>query len=482
VNGVLGGTRWNRRKPKGTLLTVAATMLALAALATVSCGGGAVDTSLSTTSSLPTSTTLAPGVGDWPTYHHDMARSGVASDDGVPPGAGSVGQVKKDWTSPELDGEYIYAQPLVVGGRVLVATEGNSVFALNVDSGAIEWQVNLGTPVDGSTLPCGNINPSGITGTPVVDPETGTIFVVAFLSDGPHHELFALDLATGAVRWHRAIDPPGLSATVEQERGALALSGGKVYVPFGGMAGDCGNYKGAVVAVPADGTGEAISYVVPTTRMGGIWNPTGLVVDERGDIWLATGNTASRSKFDYGNAVIHLSPQLEVLDYFAPKNWADLNRKDLDLCTTGPVLLDGGRVFIAGKTGNAYLLDAADLGHVSSALAITYLGSMAFGTAVALDSRVFVPCVGALVAVDVANDRLSIAWSAPGRVSAPIIAAGHVWALERDGLLKAVDPADGSVAYTLQIAKPPTQFLTLSAAYGRVFVADGKRILALRVR
>ena len=112
-----------------------------------------------------------------------------------------------------MDGA-LYAEPLVVGSRVLAVTEANSVYALDATSGAVVWHVNLGAPVPLSMLQCGNIDPSGITGTPVVDVSSGTMFVVAFLKSGPHHELFALDLATGAVRWHRAIDPPGLSPLV----------------------------------------------------------------------------------------------------------------------------------------------------------------------------------------------------------------------------------------------------------------------------
>ncbi len=459
------------------MLTVTVLVLALVALSISlgACGGTEASTTLAPTTLAPTTTTLAAGTGDWPAYHHDLARSGI-SDDQEP-----LGQVLQAWTSADL-GNYMYAQPLIVGEQVIVATEGNNVLSLDAATGEIGWQVALGTPVDGGTLPCGNINPSGITGTPVIDTDKGVIYVVAFLSDGPHHQLFALDLENGAVLWDRPIDPPGLSATVEQQRGALTLSRGMVYVPFGGMAGDCGEYKGAVMGVPADGSGEAISYIVPTERMGGIWNPTGIPVDSDGNLWVAIGNTASTSTFDFGSAVIRMSPQLEVVDYFAPNHWVALNQSDLDINTTAPVLLENGRVMIIGKDSGAYLLDAANLGEIGGEITALAVGSSAFGTAIAQGSRVFVPCTESLTAVDVTSDQLSIAWSVPGRSGSPIIAAGHVWTLTREGVVKAVDPADGAVAYTLQITPSPTQFATLSAANGRLFVADGTKLLALSLR
>ena len=209
--------------------------------------GGASSTSSGSPSS--TQPAGAQAGGDWPTYDHDAARSGMSSDQEA------LGSVRRVWTSAGFDGA-LYAQPLIVGDRVFVASEGNyRVRTRRRDgrdrSGSGTWE----KPVPASELPCGNIDPSGITGTPVVAVGTATLFVVANLRSGPHHELFALDLSTGAVRWHRPIDPPGLAPAVEQQRGALALSGGRVYVPFGGLYGDCGQYKGAVVSVAADGSG-----------------------------------------------------------------------------------------------------------------------------------------------------------------------------------------------------------------------------------
>ena len=456
---------------------------------TLGCGGNTrgVTSTLSSTivSGVSPATAAGPAAGggagaglssDWPCYHHDPARTGVSSDQEA------LGDVKQLWTSVQLDGENIYAQPLVAGNRVLAATEGNSVFALEASSGSVLWHVNFGKPVPGSALPCGNIDPSGITGTPVIDTSSGTTYVVAFLEQGPHHELFALDLATGATRWHKTVDPPGLSPLVEQERAALALAGGRVYVAYGGLFGDCGNYKGAVVSVAADGSGSPQSYVMPTQREAGLWNPTGPVVDANGDLWVVTGNSQSQGAFDYGNAVIRLSPDLSVQDYFAPEDWARLNAGDLDLGSLGAALLPGGKVFAAGKTGTAYLLDAGNLGHVSAAVPTTDLGSSPFGSTAVVGSRVVVPCTGALVAVDVSSKALAVAWSVPGGSGSPIIAAGHMWSLGYDGKLRAIDPSSGAVVFTLQLGQPATRFITPSAAAGRLFVADGRTITAIALR
>jgi len=174
-------------------------------------------------------------------------------------------------------------------------------------------------------FPCGDIDPIGITGTPVIDTMNGIVYAVAFLA-APHHELFALSLGTGVVLWHRTIDAPGADPQVHNQRGALALSHGYVYVPFGGRAGDSGQYQGWVVASPVDGTGAVLTYTVPTAREGGIWGPAGPIVDPAtGDLLVSTGNSNSTTTFDYGESVIRLSPSLNLLDSWAPSNWVALN-------------------------------------------------------------------------------------------------------------------------------------------------------------
>ena len=167
-----------------------------------------------------TSPAVASGAGratDWPTYHGQPARTRVAA--AVP----ALGRVRRLWNAT-VDGA-VYAEPLVAGGKVIVATENDSVYAFDAATGHQAWRAQLGTPVPGGDLPCGNIDPSGITGTPVLDAAAGVVYAVTFQRF--EHRLVALDLAGGSVRWQRPIDPPGADPRTHQQRAALALSRGR---------------------------------------------------------------------------------------------------------------------------------------------------------------------------------------------------------------------------------------------------------------
>ncbi len=413
--------------------------------------------------------------GDWTTYHRDLMRSGF--DAAQPP----FTSVVPDWTSAALDGD-IYAQPVVLGDRVFVATEGDTVYALNAASGAISWQSHLGTPVPGSEPPCGNIDPIGITSTPVVDPVAGVLYTVAFLQPA-HHELYALSVDTGAIRWHRAIDPPGADPLLHNQRGSLALSQGRVYVPYGGRLGDCGNYHGWVVATNADGSGNLLTYQVPTTRMGGIWAPSGPAVDAAGNVFVATGNSESTTEFDHGNSVIRLSPQLSEQDFFAPINWAELNALDVDLGSVGPALLEGGLVFQVGKEGVGYLLQANALGGIGGELFADQVcltggpGAGAFGGTAHTATMVYVPCTDGLVALTVSGNTFTVAWrSGPFFAGPPIVSGGAVWTIGRDGLLIAFDATSGEGLYLADLGTV-THFASPASSGRRIFAPAGRQIV-----
>ena len=454
-----------------------AALLGLSVLVLAACGGGSSSPSSTASAPTPTAGTSeapaqpAAAAPAWPTYHRDLARTGND------PQAARVTRVRPAW-SAAVDGD-VYAEPLVAGGRVIAATENDSLYAFNAATGRRLWRTHLGSPVDGSTLPCGNIDPSGITSTPVIDTHGGVVYAVAFLSPA-RHELAALDLATGRVRWRRGIDPPGADPQVHQQRSALTLANGRVYVPYGGLNGDCGNYHGWVVSAPARGPSGALAgFRVPTHREGAIWAPSGAAVDGRGRLFVSTGNGDSTTSFDFGNAVIRLSPSLKRQSFFAPPNAVSLNGTDSDLASVGPTLLPGGRAFAIGKEGVGYLLDTNSLGGIGHPLASRKVCDGAFGGLAYANGKVYVPCMSGVVALRVGARSLSVAWRGPGfRAGPPIVAGGLVWAVDLDGgRLNGLTTGSGRAAFRVDIGSPP-QFSTPSESGGRLYVSGGKRVLA----
>jgi outer membrane protein assembly factor BamB len=375
----------------------------------------------------------------------------------------------------------VYASPLVVAGRVIVATENNSIYAFDLASGRQEWMTHVGQPVDAARLPCGNIKPiSGITGTPVADAAGGVVYAVAFLQPG-RHELFAIDLTNGAVRFHQVVDPPGEDPRTHQQRAALALSRGYVYIAYGGLLGDCGQYHGNVVGVPLGG-GASISYRVPCGRACGIWAPSGPAVDDTGNLYVATGNSDSTSAFDHGESVIKLSPDLKELDFFAPTDWAALNRDDRDLGSIGPALVDPGRVYISGKGPGAYLLATSRLGGVGGQLTSLSLPCPTFGGTAYAKQVLYAACSSGVVAVRIEPDRMWMAWRrATGNAGSPIVVAGAVWSVDVSaGRLRAMDAATGEDRYQVDVGAVQ-HFTTLAAGSGRVLIVGGRRLQAIEV-
>jgi outer membrane protein assembly factor BamB len=387
----------------------------------------------SPTSAAPASTaTAAP----WPTYNRALDRTGSAS--GVPRPA----SLTVAW-SHRLDGA-VYGQPLVVGGSVVAATENDTVYALDLATGAVKWHTNLGTPVPLSHLPCGNIDPLGITGTPVYDAATGSVFVVAETTGGVH-DLVALDVGTGQVRWRVNLDVSGHDRVAQQQRGALALASGRVYVPFGGLFGDCGNYVGYITATPTSGAGATSHYDVPTAREGGIWAASGPAVATDGTVYVAVGNgAATAGAYDGSDAVLRLSPDLSSrLDFFAPTAWAQQNASDTDLGSAGPVLVAGGLVVQSGKDGHVYVLNASHLGGIGGASA-SASGCASFGGMASDGAAVFAPCTSGLRRFDVTATSITERWHASATGS-PVVGGGAVWSLDTGtGALHAYDESSGA--------------------------------------
>src|SRR5262249_58254277 len=137
-----------------------------------------------------------------------------------------------------LDGA-VYGQPLIIGGLVSAATVGDSVYGLDRATGQVRWRAYVGTPVPLASLPCGNIDPLGITGTPVYDPATKLVYAVAETT-GYHHVLVGVSVASGRIAVRRDIPTPDGQPRFDQQRPALTLAGGRGDGRVGGVVGGCG--------------------------------------------------------------------------------------------------------------------------------------------------------------------------------------------------------------------------------------------------
>jgi putative pyrroloquinoline-quinone binding quinoprotein len=450
-------------------------LVGLLALAVIACGQStsAATRTPSAAPASPIPSSSPAQLADWPQYHRNSARTGQG------PSGPSISNPRRAW-SVAVDGK-VYASPLIVGGHVIAATENNTVYSFDLKSGKTVWKSHLGAPVNAATLPCGDIGPvTGITGTPAADPQTGNLFVVAFLA-GYRHVLFTLNLADGSVVRQQVVDPPGSSPSVQQERGALALGSGFVYVPLGGLYGDCGNYHGYVVAVPVGGGGVAAVYRTPSARESGIWSSMGLTISDTGSVYVATGNGSAASSFDYSNSVLQLSPDLKLQGYFAPSNWRSLDASDTDLGSVGVTLLPAvGVVVSIGKEGVAYILKATNLGGVGGQAAARRVCAGAWGGSAWIGSTVFLPCQDALVAVSVSRTDVSVIWRATQvHMGSPILSGGAVWAIDVDSAtLYALDPDSGAVVYGLGLGSAE-HFSTPAAAQGYVVTPAGAAVVAV---
>jgi hypothetical protein len=294
---------------------------------------------------------------------------------------------------PQFTG-HLYAQPLYwqppgsASGALIVATESDEVHAVDAKSGSQLWTRSLGRPVALSTQPCGNIDPLGIIGTPVIDEATQAVYLAAMVGDasGAHHRVFALSLKDGATLPGWPIDVAEALAAhgqhfntrFQNQRGALAILDGRVYVPYGGHYGDCGDYHGWVLGISLRDPRDVVSWST-RGRGGGIWAPGGISSDGRA-LFAATGNTFGASTWSDGEAVIRLMPDLRheerPQDFFAPSDWRALDERDADLGGSNPLPLNvpsaaGSKLLVLalGKDARAYLLDGNNLGGIGGSLA-----------------------------------------------------------------------------------------------------------------
>jgi len=490
-------------------------------VAFATCGGGA-----------PSGGPAGARAGAVLEHHGGPRRDGVYVDGTLT--AGSAAGFHVDPAFHASTSGRIYAQPLYVPGAggpdlVVAATEQDVVAAFDARTGATAWSRKLGEPVALSALSCGNIDPLGVTGTPIADPAARTLYVAAMTTpDGgrtKRHLVFALSLDDGSTRagWPVSVAEVARRQGLrfedadQNQRGALALAAGTLYVPFGGHYGDCGTYRGFLFAIPTATPAGATAWSAGAPG-GGIWAPSG-VASDRGQLFVATGNTFGATAWSGGEAVLRFQAGASVsggpADSFAPRNWRDLDAGDTDLGGTGPVLVDvpgatpSALVVVLGKDGKIYLLDRGRLGGVGGQLAATQVARGAIINAAAA----YTTARGTYVAFrgtgqgcppgqsgDLTAVRLSpgspptaaVAWCArQNGKGSPMVTTtdGHanaiVWSVgaEGDGRLRGFDGDSGAVVYggggPGDALGEVARFQTPILAGGRIFVATKDGVKAL---
>jgi hypothetical protein len=429
--------------------------------------------------------TKSSGGSSWTVYHGNALSTGVSS------ALKSVTTAKPAWTSPVLSGE-IYGEPLVYAGDVFVATENDTVYALTSTHGSVVWSRHVASAVPSTDLPCGNISPTeGITGTPVIDPSRNEIFMVAdqIVAGYPEHWLYGLSTKTGHIELRERVDPPGSVPQALLQRTGLTLDHGRVVFGMGGNYGDCATYRGRVLSVKETGSKPAIFTVdnQAGNSQGAVWmGGAAPVVDAKGNVWVSVGNgsvhTAGQA-FDDSDSVLELSSTGRLEQYFAPSSWPSDNANDLDM-STAPVLLADGQVVLAGKARIAYLLNGANLGGIGTqeaSLASLCSNDIDGGSAF-VGLTIYLPCTTAPVAIRVTKSpaALQMLWQADVGGGPPIVAAGLVWTVGKNGVLYGLDPANGQVRQQATIGAVDNDFTTPSVGDGLMLVASTYRVVAFR--
>jgi polyvinyl alcohol dehydrogenase (cytochrome) len=451
------------------------------------CGAAAAGTAI------PESVPRASGFGsNWPTYHGNAEATGVAAPTKLLP-------LRPAWTSTNLDGQ-LYGEPLVADGLVIAATENDTVYAMSARTGRVLWSRHLAKPVPSGDLPCGDISPVvGITGTPVIDLKREEIFVDAdTLTRGPSaskgveasHRLFGLNLYTGKVELdEKAMPNVGEDQLAQLQRPGLALDDGYVVIAYGQNSGDCpgpnGPAHGFVVSIPERGGQLHYFQISRGSDRGAVWmGGSSPVVDPRGNVYVASAdgyNTGAGQKYDDSDAVLELSPTMQLKSIFYLKNWQTLSADDLDLGTGDPTLVDGF-VLQIGKTDTAYLLHQGHLGGKDGEVASSSLCSGDPDGGHALKgSVVYIPCPNGVTAVKVLAKApyLKELWTdSDGAGNAPIFADGLVWTIGSDNAVHGLSPANGKVVTSMPFGGSANHFPTPSVADGLMLLPGMQRVVA----
>lgn len=455
-------------------------------------------------------------------HHNNPSRDGLYIDPTFTKTAAA--NLKRDLSFNGAIAGNLYAQPLYLdsgpnsNAAVIVVTESNNVYALDALSGTIIWQTNVGPSVPLSLLPCGDINPVGIVGTPVVDLPSRSLFFDALINAGgsPKHMIYSLNLDTGAVNtgWPVDVDANAsfngtpFTSLTQGQRSALAVIGGILYVPYGGNAGDCSIYHGWLVGVPLDNPSNVVAWAT-STNGGGSWAPGGVSSDGT-NLFLGTGNTFNASAWSGGEAIVRFQPgpifSQQTTDYWVPSNWQTLDSGDLDIGSSGALLVDvpgatpSSLIVACGKDGNAYLLNRTNLGGISAPLAkttvtTTFQPIQAPATYRTTQDTYVAMCVNTqITAMRIAATNpptIHSAWtqSTGGRCS-PFVTSTDgtndmiVWGLgcEGDQRLHGFDGDTGATVFSgggpNELMANTRRFNTAVEAHGRIYVGTSNKVYA----
>jgi hypothetical protein len=294
------------------------------------------------------------------------------------------------WSAP-VDG-WVNAQPLYMNGLmvngaphnvVFFVTANDSVYAFDGDTGVPLWQVSVippgATAVTGTAAGLTSAPLIGILGTPVIDPASNTMYLVAetLEQNGTSfvHRLHALDLASGSEKFGGPVlvNDPQMAPVHKLQRTGLTLANGNVYFGIGSIQ-DIHPYHGLVFAFNAQTLAEqAVWAATPTGSDGGVWmGGSAPSVDADGNIYVTTGDGTLDGSANFGEAAVKLSPGLQVLDYFAPYNYAAYNAANVDLGSGAVVVVPDQagshphELIVCGKPTPVYVLDRDNLGQLGT--------------------------------------------------------------------------------------------------------------------
>lgn len=424
----------------------------------------------------------------------------------------------------------VFASPLFVDGApgvFVIATENNQVSVLDENTGRPVWQRTYGTPAGRTGAGCGNISPLGITGTPVIDPVKRTIYFDAVTGTSTtitDHLIHAVSLDDGSERagWpvsSKTVSDGGerFNPVLHNQRSALALVNGILYVSFSGHLGDCANYRGWVFGIDTNAPTNIKTFKTGGTRGGGIWGPGGPSSDGT-SVFVTTGNTFGATTWSRGEAVIRLQSggvfSGQTRDFFTPTNWQSLDSADLDLGGSNSIVVDAPAftpsqlVLAFGKDGNVFALDRNNLGGIGGQKAVLHAmngqivnASAAVttpaGTFVTMHGRnaTALGCPtgsGDLATVKLSGTRIAMAWCANnGGQGSPIITTTDdrgseaiVWTAGAAGTnkLHAWDAATGAVVFNggVDTFAAVRQFISPIAVKGRIIVAGDNKVYAFK--